>query len=396
MKVLVAQLGAASFRYRLFDMQREQLLARGGVERIGSSDVRCFIETGGRLDESSQPVPDHTAAVKLALEQLKDERCLNGPGDLKGIGVRAVQGGKYVGVHRITPEVLAEMERVSPVAPAHNPTHLKGLRQIAETLPEIPLVAAFETGFHETIPARNRTYAVPYEWADKYGVRRWGFQGASHRYIGARTAELLGRRDLRIISCHLAATSSVCAMRDGQSVATTMGMSPQSGVPSFHRVGDFDAFALPVLIAQSGKTLDGLFQELASRGGLFGLSGIDGDMRDLEAAAKEGHERAKLAIDVFVTSVKHAIGAYFVELGQADAIVFTGAVGEKHPAVRAAICEGLEGLGVYLDADANAGVTSGEAIVTLYGSNVPVWVVPTNEELIIARQTKAVLECEKA
>jgi len=280
---------------------------------------------------------------------------------------------------------------MSGVAPAHNPPYIAAMRQMMEKLPGIPLVAAFETGFHDTIPLRSRLYAVPFDWAEKHQVRRLGFHGASHRYIASRMAELTGRNDLRVISCHLGGSSSICAIRGGKSVATSMGMSPQSGLPQNNRVGDFDPFALPVVMKATGKSLDEVLDNLAEQSGLVGLSGSSGDIRDLEEAAVGGNERAKLALDVFVTSVRHYLGAYLVELGGADAIVFTGGIGENSAGIREAVCADLAELGIVLDRAANI-AAKGEATIHAQASRVQLWTVPTNEEIIVARQVQAILD----
>lgn len=395
MKILVANLGSTSFKYRLFDMADERQLARGGVERIGAESSRCFVEIGGARQELTASVPDHAAAVRKCLEQLTDKErgCLQDAGEVAAIGFKAVHAGAVSGVQRVTPELLAAMERMNRVAPAHNPPYSAAMRLLNERLPNIPLVAAFETGFHDTIPDRLRSYAAPYEWAEQYEIRRYGFHGASHRYIATRTAQLLGRDDLRVISCHLGGSSSLCAIRAGKSVATTMGMSPQSGVPNNNRAGDFDPFAIPVVMQAAGKTLDEVLDDLAERGGLFGLSGVSGDVRDLEQAAAAGNERAKLALDVFISSVRHYLGAYLVELGGADVIVFTGGIGENSQTVREAVCRDLEFVGIAVDAQLNA-AAKGEARVSAADSRVQIWIMPTNEELIVARQCKQLLNPE--
>jgi acetate kinase len=392
MKILVANLGSTSFKYRLFDMADERQLARGGVERIGAPSSSCFVEIGGRRRELAASVPDHVIAVQTCLEQLTDpERgCLQDAGEVAAIGFKAVHAGSISGVQRVTPDLLDAMEQMNCVAPAHNPPYIAAMRLLSERLPGIPLVAAFETGFHATIPDRLRHYAVPHQWAENYHVRRWGFHGASHRYIATRTAQLLGRNDLRVISCHLGGSSSLCAIRNGKSVATTMGMSPQSGLPNNNRAGDFDPFALPVIMQATGKSLDEVLDDLAERSGLLGLSGVSGDVRDLEQAAAAGNARAKLALDVFITSVRHYLGAYLVELGGADVIVFTGGIGENSQTVRAEVCRDLNFIGVVLDPATNA-TANGEARVSSAESRVQVWIMPTNEELIVARQCREAL-----
>jgi acetate kinase len=392
MKILVANLGSTSFKYRLFDMADERQLARGGVERIGSEASPCFVEARGARRELTAHVPDHAVAVRKCLEQLTNPEhgCLNDAGEVSAIGFKAVHAGAITGVQRVTPELLASMERMNRVAPAHNPPYIAAMRLLSEKAPGIPLIAAFETGFHATIPDRLRYYTAPYEWAEKHEILRYGFHGASHRYIATRTTQLLGRTDLRLISCHLGGSSSLCAIRNGQSVATTMGMSPQSGLPNNNRAGDFDPFAIPVVMQATGKSLDEVLDDLAERGGLLGLSGSSGDIRDLEQAALAGNERARLALDVFITAVRHYLGAYLVELGGTDVIVFTGGIGENSQTVRAAVCSGLEFVGIALDPQLNA-TAKGEARVSATGSQVQVWIMPTNEELIVARQCKELL-----
>ena len=350
-----------------------------------------MVEIGGRRQEKTLRVPDHAEAVHQCLAQLTDPQtgCLKEASEVSAIAFKAVHGGRFSGVQRVTPEVLAAMEEMNDVAPAHNPPYIKAMRLLSEKLPEIPLVAAFETDFHRTIPDRNRYYAIPYEWAEDGLVRRYGFHGASHRYIATRTAELLGP-GLRIISCHLGGSSSLCAIRDGQSMATSMGFSAQSGLPQNNRVGDFDPFALPMLMKLTGKSLTEVLAILASQGGLLGLSGIGGDMRDIDEAAAAGNARAKLALDVFAANTRHYLGAYLVELGGADVIVFTGGIGENRPSFRAAVCANLEELGIVLDPAANESA-KGEAKISAPQSRVQIWVIPTNEELIVARQAAQLL-----
>ncbi len=392
MKILVANLGSTSFKYRLFDMSDERQLARGGIDRIGSPESSCFVEIGAHRDTMTAVVPDHAVAVRTCLEQLTNPAggCLRDASEVSAIGFKAVHGGRVSGVQRVDENVLAAMEEMSAVAPAHNPPYINAMRLLAERLPDIPLIAAFETGFHQTIPDRSKYYAVPREWAEKYSVKRWGFHGASHRYIGQRTAALLGREDLRVISCHLGGSSSLCAIRGGRSVATTMGMSPQTGLPHNNRVGDFDPFAIPVVMQATGKSLDEVLDDLANRGGLLGLSEVSGDCRDLEEAAAGGNVHAQLALDMFHTEVRRHLGGLLVELGGADVIVFTGGIGENGATTRSAVCQDLSELGIQLDAAVNESIRGTEARISSDESRIQVWVVPTNEEVIVARQA---LEC---
>lgn len=393
MKILVANLGSTSFKYRLFDMTDERQIARGGTERIGAAESRSYVEIDGRKQELVSHVPDHAVAVRRCLDQLTDREsgCLQDAAEVAAIGFKAVHGGRFSGVQRITPEILAAMDEMNAVAPAHNPPYISAMRLLREKLPEIPLVAAFETGFHETIPDGNRYYAVPRAWADTYQVRRWGFHGASHRYISERTSQLLGRADLRIISCHLGGSNSLCAIRAGRSMANSMGMSPQSGLPHNNRTGDFDAFALGLIVEKTGRSLPEVLDTLAEQGGLAGLSGTSGDMRDIEAAAAAGSADAQLALDVFTNAIRHYIGAYLVELGGADVIVFTGGIGENGVALRAAVCRNLGELGIELDEAKNL-AAHGEAAIHSTASRTQIWVIPTNEEIVVARQAQQLLQ----
>lgn len=394
-KILVANLGSTSFKYRLFDMDGEQQLARGGVERIGDAESHCFVEIHGQRQEQTVAVADHAVAVRQCLQQLThpSSGCLRDAGEVSAIGFKAVHGGRVSGVQRVTDDVLDAMQEMNQVAPAHNPSYILAMRLLAEQFPALPLVAAFETGFHATIPDRLRYYACPYEWSQEYRIKRWGFHGASHRYIAGRASELIRRDNLRIISCHLGGSSSLCAIRNGESVATSMGLSPQSGLPHNNRVGDFDPFALPLIMKATDKSLDDVLDDLANRSGLLGVSGVSGDVRDLEEAIAgdgENVSRAKLALDLYTTEVRRHLGGLLVELGGTDAIVFTGGIGENGVGVRTAVCHGLDELGIQLDATANESAR-GEARIQAADSRTEIWVIPTNEELVVARQTKQLL-----
>jgi acetate kinase len=390
MKILVANLGSTSFKYRLFHVADERVLARGGVERIGSAQSRCFVEVAGQREEITLAAKDHAAAVRLCLQQLADKGCLQNPGELAAIGFKAVHARGMTGVQRVDERVLAAMEAYNDVAPAHNPPYVTAMRLLNRELPQIPLVAAFETGFHETIAPAERLYAVPLEWATKHGIQRWGFHGASHRYVAERAAQLLGNPAAKIISCHLGGSSSLCAIQAGQSVANSLGMSPQTGLPHNNRVGDFDPFALPVVIRATGKTLEQVLDDLANRSGLLGLSGLN-DLRDIEEETRKGNATARQAIDVFVAAVRHYLGAYLLLLNGVDAVVFTGGIGENSATIRAGVCANLDWFGIRLDPLKNQNA-KGEAPVHAVGSRVQLWTMPTNEELIVARQTKELLE----
>ncbi len=394
MKILVANLGSTSFKYRLYDLGdgSEQLLARGSVERIGSESAKVKIQSPRGEVELVEPILDHGDAVQVCLDQLTDSQfgVLQDAADVAAIGFKAVHARNLTGVHKVDEDVLEAMESFADVCPAHNPPYVKAMRMLANRFPRMPLVAAFETGFHRTMPEPNQRYAVPETWATELGVRRWGFHGASHRYIAGRMAQLLGREDLKVITCHLGGSSSLCASRAGKSVATSMGMSPQSGLPQNNRVGDLDVFALPVILRETGLSLEQVLDTLANKSGLEGIGGSGNDLRDIEAAAGAGNAQAGLALDVFIASARHYLGAYLVELGGADAVAFTGGIGENSVRIRTGVCRDLDWFGITLDPARNA---DGEAerMVSADGSRVEVWTVPTNEELVVARQSRDLL-----
>jgi acetate kinase len=404
MKILIANLGSTSFKYRLFEVSAqsdavgdEQELARGGVERIGGQESRVYasLEGAGAAAtevETIQPVPDHGVALEAAIAQLTaEEGPLSSIADVAAIGFKAVHGGRVSGVVRVDDSVLEAMEEMADVAPAHNPPYVKAMKQLAERFPDVPLVAAFETDFHSTIPDRNARYAVPTEWVEKHLVRRWGFHGASHRFVAGRLLENMDQRPLRVVQCHLGGSSSICWTRDGQSVGTSMGMSPQSGLPQNNRSGDVDPYALLHVSKTTGRSLEDLLVELSTRAGLAGMSGTSGDMRDLEAAAANGNEAARVAIDVYISSIRHWLGGGMVELGGLDAIAFTGGIGENSPATRAAVVAGLTDLGIEIDSTANKSGATGERRIEAARSPVAIWIIPTNEEVIVARQTRNLL-----
>jgi acetate kinase len=393
MKILVSNIGSTSFKFRLFDMPSERELARGGVDSVGSKKARCYFRGADtEPHEQTASVRDQGDALARCLKLLTKgaSPVLQSPEELDAVGFKAVLAKGMSGVQLVNKNVLRAMEAFADVAPAHNPPYVAAMRTLRKRFPELPLVAAFETGFHDTIPDRNRSYAVPYEWAKQHHILRNGFHGASHRYIAGRLRELTGRDDLRLISCHLGGSSSVSAIRAGESVANSFGFSAQSGLPHNNRVGDLDPYALLAAKAATGKPIKKLLADLAERGGLAGLSGTNGDLREIERAAASGDSRAKLAIDVFVAAVRHYVGAYLVELGGADAIAFTGGIGENSPLIRESVCRDMAWCGVQLDADRNQ-TAKGEAVVSADASRAAVWILPTNEELVVARQVVELL-----
>lgn len=368
MLVLVANLGSTSFKFKLLDMEKNgETIARGGYERIG---------------QSGSPYQNHGDVIDVILKEL--------PRKPDAIGFKAVHGGPISGAVRVNADVIATMEQFSDVAPAHNPPYIAAMRAFAQKLPELPQVAAFETAFHQTIPLARQVYAIPHEWTETLGIRRYGFHGASHRYISWRVPELVGAdKAQRIISCHLGGSCSITAIQNGESVANSFGMTAQSGVPHNNRVGDFDAFAMTKLL-KAGLALDDIFRRLGKEGGMLGLSAVSPDMRDIEKAAAEGNTRAQLAIEAFVESIRHYVGAYLVVLGGCDVLAFTGGIGENSATIRQAICRNLDWAGIKLDPQKNS-IRGQDAKISLESASTQIWIVPTNEELVVAALTQQVL-----
>jgi acetate kinase len=374
MPILIANIGSTSFKYRLFADDGERVLGDGRVERIGQPGSAC---------------PDYDTAIQGAIADLtRPGGVLAGLSDLTAIGFKAVHAGAVSGARLVDEEVLAAMEAVAFLAPAHNPPYVAAMRSFRRVLPHTPLVALFETAFFDRMPASATTYAVPYEWHEQLGVRRYGFHGASHRAAAERVRTLMGR-PVRHISCHLGGSSSVAGIRDGVAIETSFGLSPQSGLPQNNRVGDLDVFAALFVMKQRGLDPDAMARELATRSGLAGISGLSGDVRDLEQAAAAGNVRARLALDVFVHAVRHHVGACLLALGGVDVLTFSGGIGERGASIRAAVCAGLEDLGIALDPALNA-AASGEARIS-GASKVAIFVVPADEERIVARATADLL-----
>ncbi len=392
MQVLVVNVGSTSLKFRLFRMEDEEILAAGRVERVGSPSSP-FNYRRGREPELTGDLecPDQRAAVDHALKLLTDPASgvLESLEELDAVGFKPVHAKGIADSVFITDQIIAAMEEYTPLAPAHNPPYMQAFRIFREILPEKPLVGVFEPAFHKTIPEAARTYGIPFEWSRKHAIRRYGFHGASHRYVSLRAPQLLGNPDgeLRIISCHLGGSSSVCALRGGVSVETSMGFSPQSGLPNATRNGDLDPFILLYLLENENLTPGQLRERLVKDSGLKGISGVSGDVRDLEEAAGQGHSRAALALDVMVHETRKYIGAYAAVLGGLDALVFTGGIGENGIAIRRKICRGLEFLGVRLDPGANDS-RGREGCISAPGSSVRVLVILANEELVIARETE--------
>jgi acetate kinase len=395
MKILVANIGSTSLKWRLFDFSNnaERLLHKGGFERV----------------------TDYPKAIEDCLAELKKANAIASEKELSAVGFKTVIAKNVTGCVRLDERVLQAMTDYNGLAPAHNPPYITGIKLFSQRMPSVPLIALFETAFHQFAPEASQRYAVPQAWLD-IGVRRWGFHGASHKFIAERSAELLCRPDvaerarqlyvtngatkitgapLRVISCHLGGSSSVTGILNGASIGTSMGMSPQSGLPQNNRVGDLDAEALPYAVKTLGISIEEAQKQLSKQGGLQGVSGVSNDVRDIADAANKGNANAKLALDVFVASARHWIGSYFLQLNGADAIVFTAGTGENRAELRAAICANLENLGIKIDAAKNNSTRATEAIISAADSAVKIFVIPTNEELVVAREAKRFLETKK-
>jgi len=397
MKILVCNIGSTSFKFRLFAISagQEHEVAVGGADRIGGDGGELKLQVGSaKATTQARRFADHGQAITFVLEQLIVGGALESPADLDAVAFKAVMAGDCEPVCRVDDELLERMEYFIPVAPAHNPPYIAAMRMFRQVLTRTPLVAAFEPGFHQTNPPRRRHYAVPPAWAERFGVKRYGFHGASHRYIATRMAQVAPSAR-RVISCHLGGSSSLCAIRDGESVATSMGLSPQSGLPQGKRVGDLDVYALKLMTAQTGRSLDELLSELGGGSGLAAMSGTSGDMRDIRQAAADGCEKAQLTLGLFTTAIRDYVGAYLVELGGADALVFTGGIGQNDARLRTDVCAGLEFASIVLDAARNR-APAGEMRIEADGSATAIWVMPTNEELIVARQAAELLNDRKA
>lgn len=395
MKIMVSNVGSSSFKYRLFDMKDEKTLVKGAIERVGRCpSVFRHARYGEEIIEREIRAEDHNSAIKYAIDAIVDPMIgvLDDLNELDGVGFKTVFAKGITGTALIDDNVIRAMEAYIPLTPFHNPAYIASIRSFQRLMPDKPLVAVFETWFHETIPDYAYIYSVPYEWYEKYGVRRYGFHGASHRYISQRVPEILGvpAEKLKIVSCHLGGSSSICAIKFGKSIDTSMGFSAQSGVMQSTRIGDIDPFIILYIMDMELLTTDQMRTVLAKESGLLGVSGISSDMKELIDSALSGNQRARLTIDAYHYSVKKFIGAYSAAMEGLDVIAFTGGIGERSALSRSEICKGLEFLGVVIDEQKNLSII-GEGEISSEDSKVKVLVVPTNEEIIVARETARVI-----
>ena len=397
MKILVLNCGSSSVKYKLIDSETEKVLAEGGVEKIGLPDSFIkFKRPDGTKGVIETPMPDAKAAVKVVLDVLTDpkEGVISSFDEIEAVGHRVVHGMEEFNKSvLITPEVIEKVKDCYVVAPLHNPANITGIEAVTELMPNVPQVGVFDTAFHQTMPAKAFMYALPYEAYEKYGVRRYGFHGTSHRYVSKRACEFLGLDydKQRIITCHIGNGASITAIEDGKSVDTSMGLTPTEGLMMGTRVGDVDPGALIYLMQQYNLDAEGLQKMIQKQSGVLGVTGLSSDMRDIEDAIARGDERAKLAMDMYEYRILKYIGAYAAVLGGVDVIVFTGGVGENQIGTREVICKKLAFMGITFDAEANK--TRGKEIeISGKDSKVHVVVIPTDEELMIARDTAKIVE----
>ena len=399
MNILVINAGSSSLKYQLLNPETGDLLAKGLCERIGIDGKFTYkpqVEGKKVLDAIDVAMPTHSEAIQAVLDALVDAEngVIGSMKEIDAVGHRVVHGGEAFNKSvLITDEVMKAIEDCIPLAPLHNPANLTGIRACQKVMPGVPMVAVFDTAFHQTMPAKAYMYALPYEYYENDKVRRYGFHGTSHKYVAGRAAAMLGKKpeELKLISCHLVNGSSVTAVEGGKSVDTSMGFTPLAGLPMGTRAGDLDAGILQYVMNKYGLSIDEMLNVLNKKSGVEGLSGVSSDFRDLENAAAEGNEKASLSREKFAYEVKKYVGAYAAAMGGVDAIIFTAGVGENDKAIRAMVCKGLEYMGVKLDDEANS-VRGKETVISTADSKVKVLLIPTNEELMIAMDTASIVK----
>ena len=383
MKILVCNAGSTSLKFKLWEMPERTVLAEGRVERVGS-DRAIFRYECGSVSQRLEPlsIPDYSTGIQRFLDALcgGEAPAVHSLAEIEAIGFKTVLAKGFYGVHELTDEVLDGMRAYLNVAPAHNSCYLEAIAAFRTLLPDVRQVGVFETAFHQTIPLARRIYPIPYEWYEKYGVMKMGYHGASHGYIARKLSDYR-----RVISCHLGGSGSICAILDGRSMDNSFGFSLQAGIPHASRTGDMDVYIIPFLLDQ-GLSMEEIFEGLGKNGGLRGISGTGGDMRDIEAAIQDGSERAALAIDVMAESILRYIGAYIVELGGLDALAFTGGIGENSARLRARIIEGLTFMGARIDEQENSD-GNGERRISADDSTISIFVIPANEERVVVEET---------
>ncbi|MBR3324674.1 MAG: acetate kinase [Clostridia bacterium] len=390
MKILVVNCGSSSLKYQLIDMNGEKLIAKGTYERIGEESFLTH-KINGESYKLKNPVTNHKDALDFSIEQLlnKEHPAINDLSEIEAVGHRIVQGAEYFSDSALIDEdVIRKIEDCAKLAPLHNPAAVIGIRACQELLPGVPMVAVFDTAFHQTIPENRYTYPIPYEYYKKYKVRKYGAHGTSHYYVANRVAELMGKdvKDLKIVNCHLGQGASICAIQGGKSVETSMGLTPLGGIPMCARAGDLDPSIVTFIMKNENLTPDEMEKILNNESGMWGICGVAKDVRDIESAVNDGNKMATRALDYFKYRVAQFIAKYAVSMQGIDVITFTAGIGENQIRVRKGIIDYLKYMGVKIDDDRN-NVRSEEKLISSDDSTISVWIVPTNEELVIARDT---------
>lgn len=386
-KILAINAGSSSLKFQLIEMPEEKVITKGLVERIGLNDGVFTISVNGEKVKLVQDIPDHDVAVQILLDQLISTGIINSFDEIDGVGHRVVHGGEvFDDSVLITDEVLKQIEDLSDLAPLHNPANVTGIKAFRHILPNVPAVAVFDTAFHQTMPKSSYLYSLPYEYYEKYGIRKYGFHGTSHKYVTLKAAEMLGKpiEELRLISCHLGNGASIAAVHGGKSIDTSMGFTPLEGITMGTRSGSIDPALIPFIMKKTGQSAEEVINVLNKKSGLLGITGFSSDLRDIEEAANVGNERAELALTIFANHIHKYIGSYVARMNGVDAIIFTAGIGENSAAVRERVLRGLEFMGVYWDKDLNR-EGGGERFISYPFSPVKVLVIPTNEEVMIAR-----------
>ena len=396
MKILVINAGSSSLKYQLIDMENEKVIAKGLCERIAIDGSRLTHKANGKEYVFTEDMPNHTVAIKMVLNALVDKECgvIASMDEIAAVGHRMVHGAEdYNTSVLVTDDVLRVCRENIDLAPLHNPANLKGIHAVSALLPNIPQVGVFDTAFHQTMPDYAYMYALPYEMYEKYGVRRYGFHGTSHRYVSQRVCDYLGIKPegTRIITCHIGNGGSVSAVKDGKCMDTSMGLTPLEGLMMGTRSGDVDGGAITFIMEKEGLNATEMSNLLNKKSGLAGVTGVSSDMREVSAGAKAGNKRCQLALDMYYYRIKKYVGAYAAAMGGVDVILFTGGVGENQSDCRELVCEGLDFMGVEIDKAKNDTVHGDEAVISTSNSKVKVCVIPTDEELMIAKDTMALI-----
>lgn len=388
-KIMAINAGSSSLKFQLFEMPSENVITKGLVERIGLKNSTFTLSVEAENVSETVHIPNHDVAVRLLLKKLIDHRIIDSFEEIDGVGHRVVHGGEiFSDSVLITEDVIKEIEKLSELAPLHNPANITGIKAFRQILGDVPAVAVFDTAFHQTMEAGSYLYSLPFEYYENYGIRKYGFHGTSHKYVSQRAAEMIGRpiEQLRLLSCHLGNGASITAIKGGKSIDTSMGFTPLAGVTMGTRSGNIDPALIPYIMEKTGKTADEVLDVLNKKSGILALSGFSSDLRDIQVEADKGNERAELALEVFADRIHKYIGSYSAKMGGVDGIIFTAGIGENSQTIRGKILEGLEFMGVYWDKDLNR--TSGkEAFINTPYSPVKVMVIPTNEEIMIVRDT---------